>query len=427
MESNDHTLTLTNKRVANFYKQNTHLSFEEMNVWLVHVLEMLSGDMTRTVRNTLEKQILDELAAGREEMKAKHHATIEQFKDIIQRGSSEGSQRVVETLKGELKVELVEGVLKRTDELQQILMQKSVSQQQPMLMLMQTNHDQMTTKVNELNRTSSVLFKELNEFLSKYKMSSNFKGACSEQELHGVLLSLFPTDDIVRTSADTASGDFILKRDGVDFVLFENKAYHGNVDKDEVSKFLRDVERRKLNGVLISQHSGIVGKRDMSVDVLDHGQVLVYVHNVEGHPEKLKSAVDIIDHLSGTLRQISSAADLSQVSLPRSLLDDLHREMNDFLDKRRKMVQLCKDQHKVMLTQLESLDLPEFSGFMQKHFNVKLKAFCCSVCGAGWDTRVQLAAHQRVHAKREREESQESGLERPSSSRGFAASARALP
>jgi hypothetical protein len=400
-------MTVTNKRIYNFYQQNSHLSFEEMNLWLIQVLEMLSGDMTRTMRNTFERQLLDEVCSTREELKQKQREVLEQMKDVVLRGSAESSQKVVDRLKGEL----LEGT-------------RRLEASSPMMALMQTNHDQMSTKVTELGRASGVLYKELNDFLGKYKMSSNYKGSCSEQELHGVLLSMFPTDEIVRTSSETASGDFVLRRDGAEYVMFENKAYQGNVDKDEVSKFLRDVERKRLNGVLVSQHSGIVGKRDMSVDVLDQGQVLVYLHQVQAHPEKLRSAMDIIDHLSGVIRQISSAADLSQVSLPRGLLDELHREMNEFLDKRRKTVQLCKDQHKLMLAQLETLDLPELGGFMQRHFNVRLKAFCCSVCGAGWDTRVQLAAHQKMHSKRDRDEtSTDSGRERPSSSRGSAASA----
>ena len=62
----EYTMTLTNKRIHDFYKKNPGLDFESMNLVLLGFLEHLSQDMTALMQNTAQGQLLQEGGGQRE-------------------------------------------------------------------------------------------------------------------------------------------------------------------------------------------------------------------------------------------------------------------------------------------------------------------------------------------------------------------------
>lgn len=54
----DYSLTITNKKIWNFYKENPHISFEEMNIVFHEIVEKLIDDMSRTLSSSVNSQIL---------------------------------------------------------------------------------------------------------------------------------------------------------------------------------------------------------------------------------------------------------------------------------------------------------------------------------------------------------------------------------
>jgi hypothetical protein len=121
------------------------------------------------------------------------------------------------------------------------------------------------------------VFDELSEFLGKYKGSSN-KGKFGENQLGSTLNSMFPNAEVVNTSGQKASGDFIMKRIERPSILFENKEYDYNIPKDEIAKFIRDIDTQDVNGIFISQNSGITFKQNFQIDI-HKGNILVYIQN----------------------------------------------------------------------------------------------------------------------------------------------------
>jgi glutamate-5-semialdehyde dehydrogenase len=106
---------------------------------------------------------------------------------------------------------------------------------------------------------------------------------------------MFPNAEVMNTSGQKASGDFIMKRIDRPSILFENKEYDYNIPKDEIAKFIRDVDSQDVNGIFISQNSGITFKQNFQIDV-HKGNILVYIQNCEYSTDKIKMAVDIIDN-----------------------------------------------------------------------------------------------------------------------------------
>ena len=129
------------------------------------------------------------------------------------------------------------------------------------------------------------------------------KGRISENILSSILSTLYPYGSINPVGNIKESGDFIMERDGKPKILIENKNWSCNVYQDEVKKFIRDIEVNSCCGVFLSQNTGIANKRNYEINI-HNGNVLVYVHFVNNDPEKIKIAIEIIDHFKERLNDI---------------------------------------------------------------------------------------------------------------------------
>lgn len=272
--------------------------------------------------------------------------------------------------------------------------------QQPLYTFMTASEDRLTKNMDILKessssslQTQSKLFEELNEFLSKYKGSSN-KGKYGEQNLSSVLNSIYQNAEITNTTGIKASGDFIMKRYEKPTILFENKEYDYNIPKDEIAKFIRDIDTQNVNGIFISQNSGIAFKQNFQIDV-NKGNVLVYIQNCEYSVDKIKIAVDIIDSLSFKIQELNTDDDNNTVS--KEVLDDINEEYQAFITQKENMIMILKDFQKKMNTQIEDLKLPVLDKYLEpKYAYVKNRVFKCDLCNvftAG--SKQSLSAHKR--------------------------------
>jgi hypothetical protein len=190
-----------------------------------------------------------------------------------------------------------------------------------------------------------------------------------------------------------ASGDFIMKRNEKPTILFENKEYEHNVNKDEVIKFIRDIDVQNMNGVFLSQYSGISFKDNFQIDV-HKGNVLVYIHNTEYSPEKIKIAVDIIDSLSVKIQELNID---EHNNISKEMLDDINEEYQNFINQRELLITVLKDFQKKMTSQIESLKLPALEKYLEpKYANVRQKGITCNICNVfSASSKQSLSAHQR--------------------------------
>lgn len=272
--------------------------------------------------------------------------------------------------------------------------------QQPLYTFMTASEDRLTKNMDSLKESSSCslqtqskLFDELNEFLSKYKGSSN-KGKYGEQNLSSVLNSIYQNAEITNTTGIKASGDLIMKRYEKPTILFENKEYDNNIPKDEIAKFIRDIDTQNVNGIFISQNSGIAFKQNFQIDV-NKGNVLVYIQNCEYSVDKIKIAVDIIDSLSFKIQELNTDDESNTIS--KDVLDDINEEYQAFITQKENMIMLLKDFQKKMNTQIEELKLPVLDKYLEpKYAYVKNRVFKCELCNvftAG--SKQSLSAHKR--------------------------------
>lgn len=277
--------------------------------------------------------------------------------------------------------------------------------QQPLYSFFSASENRITQNIDMLKETSSTslaaqnkLYEELGEFLGKYNVSSN-KGKYGEQNLSSILTSLYQSAEIKDTTGTKASGDFIMKRIDKPPILFENKDYKTNIDKDEVAKFIRDVDTQNMSGVFISQYSGIAFKQNYQIDI-HKGNVLIYIQHCEYSPEKIRIAVDIIDSLHGKLEDLNLDDDTNTIS--KEMLNDINEEYQAVIAQKEAMLMVLKDFQKRMTTQIEDIKLPVLDKYLsQKYAYVKTRSFVCDLCNVfDCNSKQSLSAHKRGCSKK---------------------------
>lgn len=456
MAESEYTLTLSNKRIYDFYKKNPGLDFESMNLVLLGFLEHLSQDMTQLMQNTAQGQIVQELKDIRQQVSAlqadfcskvaeNNRSFLDTMKLVVATTGTENSERVLQVMskhtdsyidrlsvllpkaqeetsrKMQAQLELVQKTIQC--DLQQYLLAKSEQNlgdfissfdsklctlQQPLFSMIQANQEYISSKIGNVKEdllgsraASERLNSEMSEFLHKFKASSQFKGQYSESMLGSLLTEMFPTATVDNTTAHAASGDFMLRRDPAQpVILIENKNYERNVDADEVKKFIRDVEQQRCSGIMLSQLSGIVSKPNFFIEINDQ-HVLVYLHYVHFSKEQIKIAVDIVDHLSARLCNVVATEREDGSYIQKETLDKINTEVQLFIKNKESMANYIRESQKKLLAHLDEIQLPElFKLIAEKYASAHNQVHECDQCRQSFSSKRGLASHKKAHVAR---------------------------
>jgi hypothetical protein len=446
-------MTVNNKRIHDYYKKNPSVDFESMNLVLLDFMDKISHDMSKVLQNTLQGQLLQEvkeikgqLSLFQENILSKVSETnksfVETLKLLLSMNSSEHSDKVVQLLQkhSESFIDKISNLLPKTQEEthrkiqdQLSLLQKTIQcdfqqfmiqskpetnlseflstfdtklsvLQQPIFQMIQSNQEHVSTKLSTVKdellvnkATNERLYSEMSEFLHKYKASSQFKGQYSEHMLETILTEMFPTASIENTTSQTASGDFMIHREGYQDILIENKNYERNVDLDEIKKFIRDVNNKECSGIMMSQLSGIVSKPNFFIEI-HNGKVLIYLHKVFFSKEQIKMAMDVIDHLSSRLSTIVTNEEEHGFNIRKEVLDRINEEVQLFVKNKELLATTIKESSRRMLAHVEDLQMPTLTLFLNdKYASVQNQAFVCETCNHSFPTKKGLAMHKKVH------------------------------
>jgi len=446
-------MTVNNKRIHDYYKKNSSIDFESINLVLLDFMDKISHDMSKVLQNTLQGQLLQEvkdikgqLSLFQENILSKVSETnksfVETLKLLLSMNSSEHSDKVVQLLQkhSESFIDKISNLLPKTQEETQrkiqdqlVLLQKTMQcdfqqfmiqskpetnlseflstfdtklsvLQQPIFQMIQSNQEQVSTKLSTVkdellvNKTTNErLYSEMSEFLHKYKASSQFKGQYSEHMLETILTEMFPTASIENTTSQTASGDFMIHREGYQDILIENKNYERNVDLEEIKKFIRDVNHKECSGIMMSQLSGIVSKPNFFIEI-HNGKVLIYLHKVFFSKEQIKMAMDVIDHLSSRLSTIVTNEEEHGFNIRKEVLDRINEEVQLFVKNKELLATTIKESSRRMLAHVEDLQMPTLTLFLNdKYASVQNQAFVCETCNHSFPTKKGLAMHKKVH------------------------------
>ena len=287
-------------------KQNTDSLVDKTQLLLSSTV-----DQNKAVPDKIMNMVTQQYAAAVADMRA------------MCEGVSGGGESTGETLKT-MDAKITEGAIRVEAQLSNALQMHGQA--------MEAKLSAIEKRGDETRVAQSDMQAAIAEFFRKMENSST-KGKMSENLLYGVVHSLYPCAEIDSVGAQKETGDIIMTRAGKPKLLIENKNYGKNVGQDEVKKFIRDVDAQGCCGLFLSQNYGISTKENFEINV-HNGNVLVYVHNVNNSPEKIKTAIDIIDHFKARIDELNDAAeaeaDDGMVGIPKDTLDEVNREFQQF-------------------------------------------------------------------------------------------------
>ena len=448
-----HETVINNKRIFDYYKANTNVNIETMNLILLDFMEQLGNDMTKVLSNSVFGEILSNVKDIKQQvnsfndtigvkMQEHNKSFMETTKLIISASSSENTDKIAQLLNRNTDsfIERINFSIPKTQDennkkiqdnllaFQKVINEdiksylstnnsetslkefigsldaKIMTMQQPIYTFISSNQEQLNAKLSSL-RDDSVsnksandkVMSDLNEFLTKYKTSSQFKGQCSENMLGNVLNKMYPIAEVLNTTALKASGDFLLKRLGKQPILLENKNYETNVNVDEIKKFLRDVNEQKTHAIMMSQYSGIVSKPNGFIEIND-GKVIIYLHNVDYSADKIKMAIDVIDILSERLDEISNVEEIDGYVIKKEVLDKINDQFQIFLSQKEVVLTTLKEMNKKLTTQIEDMKIPDLSLFLNdKYASIQNQQFSCEICNLPFQNKRSLASHKKCH------------------------------
>ena len=233
-------------------------------------------------------------------------------------------------------------------------------------------------RVNEKNER---IFQPVIEHFSRIRENSSKKGQYSENNLELVLNQMFPSSEIINTSNIPQCCDIKLDRkEEKDIILFENKEYSKNIPKEEVEKFVRDIEINKHHGIFLSQKSGITSKRNLQCDIRNN-KMLIYLHNVNYNPEIIQLAIDCIDTFSSFMN--NNDINLRENVITNEDLKEINMELNNFLTLKQNMLDDLNSFQRKMQLDLSNLLLPSLRKLIDKRFGTKTNdnnELKCNIC-----------------------------------------------
>jgi hypothetical protein len=278
-----------------------------------------------------------------------------------------------------------------------------VNLQQPIFSFIQSSEERTTGHVQQMREkmvlqqsAQELMNQELHQFLNKYQNNSSSKGNFSETEVQSLLEHIFPTDEIVRTTGETASGDFIVYRTDKKkpSILFENKNYDRKVSSEEVEKFKRDVQNKKIHGIFLSQNTNITYKSDYKIDIIN-GLIHIYLPNLNYNREKLQVAVDIVDNLSSAFELLQSH-DMDVVHCTKEDIDDLLEMYNTFAKQKIMMMDNIKNFVKQISENIEEINMSIVRKILNKNGRCVEEDFKCKFCNFVGKNKGSVSAHMRT-------------------------------
>ena len=239
--------------------------------------------------------------------------------------------------------------------------------------------------------TTTSLNSSISELLKKLENSSA-KGKVSENILVNILHPLYPSSQIDHVGQQKETGDIILSRKDKPKILIENKDWGKNVVQEEIRKFIHDIETQKCCGVFLSQNYGIANKENFEINI-HNGNVLVYVHEANNDPEKIKIAIDIIDHFKAKLDDLHTDSDTDSIS--KEKLDSINAEFQVFVSSKLSLVKLAKDFNQKLLKQIDDIKIPSLEEYLSSRYATSSSKYVCEFCSFCAKNAAAKSAHLR--------------------------------
>lgn len=258
-----------------------------------------------------------------------------------------------------------------------------------------SNQSHLTLETPNANMLQDKILTELDSVLNQCKKMNK------PMEIPILLNQLFSTSEVIKQIPTSENLETcILKRPGKTGIYFGSIDQNRNATTEEIQDFSKTVEEKRCHGIFINQKAGISGKPNYHIDYI-HGNVIVFIHQVEYSQEKIKVAIDIIDNISTKLKELNNTH--GDCTIPKMVLDDINKEYQLFLTQKEAVVTVYKDCQKKVLAQFDEIRFPCLDKYLSTKYTPQpLKhGHKCDLCKSYNANNLKaLAAHKRGCARK---------------------------
>mgnify|MGYP006126518377 FL=1 len=374
------SISITNTRVINFYKNHPDIDINSMNMIIIDMLERVL-DKSKPV--DLAQELLNKFDNLKCEMK-------QQIQDV----NAENKNNMRDLLRSEVGVDAISNNIgKKIDGMSGLEREKMKND------INSTIQTSIGDKLARIDVKNEELTSKFNEYIGRQE-NSNQKGRMSENELKATLDELFPTAIVDKISGEAHTCDIIIKRDEKDDILIENKNYKTKVPVTEVNKFISDTENKEKHGIFISQYSPIANKDNFQIDI-DSGRVLLYICNVNYDKDIITTAVKIIDNFAMAIGKVSVCGNSENVKM--ELIDKFNDEYKKFIVKRENLVAKLKESYSQSIDIIREMDMPSIDKFLRERFaHAETNLLLCDVCNTFKALNLKSLNKHKYHCKKKR-------------------------
>ena len=193
------------------------------------------------------------------------------------------------------------------------------------------------------------------------RTNSSRKGRLSEDLCIRRLIQQYPSWDISDVTHIGHEGDCRAKTPFGE-ILYEFKSYDTNVNREQLSKFYKDLETTGIKyGIFISNTSGIVGKKDLEWEMINKDTLVIYISNTGFNGQGCIVATELLialveNNISDKEKHWFIHQNYETDDIYRQLIDSLdeNKSNNEMIYKLRKHIKEYRSKNNSMIDGLES-------------------------------------------------------------------------
>ena len=453
----DFKLSINNERIWNFYKKLPSNMFETVNVLLIDIMEKIIPDVNEGLTNSLAEQLVEHMKTMQSQinnvsenlshirsdtisnitlklsefkkdymddikmilsnnvadkiaplLKDQNSMMIDKthilINDIMPKNNESLSKQINDAIKS-LHYSITEDTNKflsssinpRTlQDFISNLEQKFTQSEQRLetnIREIKTTNDAIKEISTSQQQTSLSLNATVNDMLKKMENGSS-KGKISENIVFNILNTLYPSAQEIEYVGDKKeTGDIMLVRENKPTILVENKNWEKIVSKEEVKKFIHDVETQNCCGIFLSQNTGIANKRNFEITIHNSKHILLFMHEVNYDAEKIKLGIEIIDHFKETLDKFDDKSDTDTID--KDTLDTINKEFQECCSQKLNILKTIKDFSQKLLKQVDDISFPILENYLSTRYTFSVGKMVCEHCNFIAKNQQALSAHYR--------------------------------
>ena len=427
------SIVISNPKVVEFYSKNKTLNPDDVNLWLVDMMEKVLGGNEKGLAQGMMSKIegffgnhLNQMESLNKQLEVQN-AT----RDFLQT-SVQQINNAMGSMKTDVKDLIVSQFVdsqKDNERMIRVALEGAVEDGKQKDVLVKALTDTMGCKlenfVKEIHTPISSLVgasekriadaliriyndgvetkavtkktcKDMEGYLAKYGRSKD-KGNIGERKLSGLINTLYPSCELRDTTfCGGGKGDFIMRRPGKPQIMFETKEYAdgSKVPKKDVIKFLNDVKDNECCGILVNHTGGITEKENFYFE-FHMGKVLLYIHNANYELDKIDLAIRLIDYMDeriGDINKMSGGGNM----MSDEVMEQINIEFTTFNEYKDKVLNEARDFYNNTKKNLEAMQFTCLHKFLSTKFATeKSLDYYCSACDQGFKNNRALAAHRK--------------------------------